>query len=274
MLRMIYDNVADEATVTADSTVTGFVGPSSVQNDYKGQVHRSDGTSVVFTLVWSTAMQIGGCFFMTNLSGDATGRLQLFSDAACTTQIGDTGTLSVAQGSPLELWNWSEPLNANAFAFGGITKSAMWFDNQVGLVRGAKLSLSDPTNAAGYIDTARIGMGAYWEAPYGPTSADPIVVDTTQNKRNDAGDNMSDRGTQHDQLTIQLRGLSTTDRATLMRVARHNGKFLPVFISVFPADYDPVLEQDNMIYGKFSSDEGVPEDVYQNYLHKRVVEGW
>jgi hypothetical protein len=273
-LRIIYKNIADEGAVSADSTVTGVVGAISVQNDFKGQVHRSDGTSVVFTFTWSASQSIGGCFFMTNLSADATGRLQLYSDEACTAQIGDTGTLNVAQGSDLELWNWSEPLNVNAFAFGGMTKSALWFDNQIGSVRGAKLTLSDAGNDAGYIDTARIGMGAYWEAPYAPESVEPKVVDTTQNTRNDAGDNMSDRGTQHDQMTINLRGLSTTDRATLMRIARHNGKFLPLFISVFPADDDPVLEQDHMIYGKFSNDASVPEDVYLKYLHKREVEGW
>jgi hypothetical protein len=178
-----------------------------------------------------------------------------------------------APGAPLGLWNWSEPLNVNAFAFGGMTKSALWFDNQVGWCA-ARSSRSPTGNDAGYIDTARIGMGTYWEAPYNPDSVDSMIVDTTQNVRNDAGDNMSDRGTQHDHMTLSLRGLSTTDRATLMRIARHNGKFLPLFISVFPENDDPVLEQDHMIYGKFSIDAGVPEDFYLNYLHKREVEGW
>jgi hypothetical protein len=272
-LRIIYENVADEATVSA-STTAGSTVAANVQNDYKGQVHRSTGTTEVFTFTWTTAQAIGGCYFMSNLSSTATGRLQLYSDEACTAQIADSGTTDVATGLNISLWNWSEPVNANAFAYGGITKSALWFVAAVGAVRGAKLTLSDPDGDAGYIDTARVGMGTYWEAPYNPAAVDPVIADTTENKRNDAGDLMSDRGTQHDVMTLQLDLLSSTDRATMMRIARHNGKFLPLFISVFPGDSDPILEQDNMIYGKFVSDEGVPEDFYAHYAHKRQVEGW
>ena len=163
-LRIIYDNVADRATSLTASTTAGSLLASNMQNDTKGIVHRSTGLTVVYTLTWTNLTTVGGVGLpATNLSADSTIRVQLYSDTACTTQLADSGTIYACPGNTLETWNWTLPLNANAFAFGGLSKSSCWFTNHYA-VRGCKITLTDTSaNTAGYIDCSRLVVGPYWE---------------------------------------------------------------------------------------------------------------
>ena len=128
-LRLIHDNAADRATSLAASTTSGALVAANLQNDFKGQVHRSTGTSVSYTLTWTAGETVGAVALpATNLSASATVRVRLYSDTGGTTLIADSGTINACPGLNLGLWNWALPLNGNAFAFGGASKSAVWFD--------------------------------------------------------------------------------------------------------------------------------------------------
>ena len=59
-LRLIHDNAADRATSLAASTTSGALVAAYMQNDFKGQVHRSTGTSVSYTLTWTAGETVGG----------------------------------------------------------------------------------------------------------------------------------------------------------------------------------------------------------------------
>ena len=52
-LRLIHDNAADRATSLAASTTSGALVAANLQNDFKGQVHRSTGTSVILKPTYS-----------------------------------------------------------------------------------------------------------------------------------------------------------------------------------------------------------------------------
>lgn len=273
-LRLIHDNAADRATSIAASTTAGALVAAYMQNDFKGQVHRSTGTSVSYTLTWTAGETVGGVALpATNLSASATIRVRLYSDTGGTTLIADSGTVYACPGLSLGLWNWALPLNGNAFAFGGASKSAVWFSAHY-FARRCVIDLVDSGNTAGYIDNARLVVGAYWEpernASYGATAS---VVDRTANSRNDAGDNLADRGTQHDTLSLNLEWLGETDRARLMQIMRNAGTARNVFVSLLPGWVDPVAEQDHMIYGK-RANAGVSFDHYALFSNKIDIEGW
>ena len=271
---MIHDNAADRATSLAASTTSGALVAANLQNDFKGQVHRSTGTSVSYTLTWTAGETVGAVALpATNLSASATIRVRLYSDTGGTTLIADSGTVYACPGLNLGLWNWALPLNGNAFAYGGASKSAVWFSSHY-FARRCVIDLVDSGNAAGYIDCARLVVGAYWEpalnASYGAKAS---VVDSTSNSRNDAGDNLADRGTQHDTLALSLDYLGETDRARLMQIMRNAGIARNVFISLLPGWVDPVAEQDHMIYGK-RANAGVSFDHYALFSNKIDIEGW
>lgn len=273
-LRLIHDNAADRATSLAASTTSGALVAAYLQNDFKGQVHRSTGTSVSYTLTWTNGETVGGVALpATNLSASATIRVRLYSDTGGTTLIADSGTVNACPGLNLGLWNWALPLNGNAFAFGGASKSAVWFSAHY-FARRCVIDLVDTGNTAGYIDNARLVVGAYWEPAYNARyGAQVSVVDRTSNSRNDAGDNLADRGTQHDTLSLSLEWLGETDRARLMQIMRNAGTARNVFVSLLPGWVDPVAEQDHMIYGK-RANAGVSFDHYALFSNKIDIEGW
>ena len=273
-LRVIHDNSADRATSLAASTTSGALVAANLQNDFKGQVHRSTSTSVTYTLTWTAGETVGGVALpATNLSASATIRVRLYSDTGGTTQIADSGTVYACPGLNLGLLNWSLPLNGNAFAFGGASKSAVWFSSHY-FARRCVIDLVDTGNPAGYIDNARLVVGSYWEpainAGYG---VEANVVDRTSNRRNDAGDNLSDLGTKHDTLSLKLGNVGETDRARLMQIMRNAGAARNVFVSLLPGWADPVAEQDHMIYGK-RANAGVSFDHYALFSNKIDIEGW
>lgn len=273
-LNVIFDNAADRATSIAASTTSGTLVASNMQNDFKGQTHRSTGTSVTYTLTWTAGESVGGLGMpATNLTAAATVRMRLYSDTACTALIADSGTVYACPGLNLGLWNWANPINANAFAYGGVSKVGVWLD-QMYFAKGCIIDLVDSGNAAGYIDNARLVVGAYWtptqNANYGLQVA---VNDTTKNSRNDAGDNPSDRGVVYDTMTLELKYMQEVDRQQLMYLIRNAGSARNMFFSILPGNSSSVAEQDAMIYGK-RKNAPVSFDAFAIFSSKLDMEGW
>lgn len=272
-MRIIYDNVADLSTITA-STTTGSLTASNMQNEYKTKVHRSTGTSVTYTLTWTNAQSIGGVGLpATNLSTTATVRVRLYTLAADATPIADSGTITASSTQLTSLWNWQQALNVNAFAYGGATKTAVWFAQHYS-VKKCVIDIIDTNNAAGYIDCSRIVCGAYWEPKYNvSTGISYTLNDTSQTSRNESGDLLSDRGFLHDQLNFSLSVLSEQDKDTLInKVIRSAGSSKNIFISLFPNNNN-ALEQANIIYGKRQNSE-IINQYYGIYNHSISIEGW
>ncbi len=273
-LRILWDNAADRATsLLADSTAGSLVA-ANMQNDLKGKVHRSAGTSVTYTLTWTNGESIGAVVLpCSNLSGDATVRVRGYDATVGGTLLVDGGTVAAAPGLNLGMWNWSQPINANAFSYGGVSKTQVWLGTHYPIKR-LVIDLVDTGNDAGYIDCARIVAGAYFEATYNPSYGAAVdYVDTSENSRNDAGDLRSDLGTRHDTLTFDLDYMPEVDRAEMLRIVRAVGVSRNVVISVLPDDVDPTLSQDFCIFGKLSNSAVVAR--MPNIYSKRFdVEGW
>lgn len=283
-LRLIYDNAVDRATsITASTQVAGFP-VSNVQNDYKGKVHRSTGTSVTYTIQWDTAEPevIGGIVLpATNLQAQATIRVRCYSAIqGGGTLMYDSTTVYACPGSLLEDWDWNLPINANAFAFGGLSKTAIWVNTTPGdtasqvACKSIIIDLVDTTNPIGYIDCARIISGAYWEPTYNVKrdTLNLTITDTSTTSRNNSGDLLSDRGIIHDHLTFDFSLLDNADKENLTRLLRNVGARKNIVVSVFPEE-NSVREQDYIIYGK-RSNSAIGQMFDKFYSHSVEMIGW
>lgn len=272
-LRIIHDNAADRATVSA-STTAGTLVAANMLSDLKGQVHRSVGTNVSYTLTWATAQTIAGVALPAcNLTSDATIRVHGYDAATGGALVCDSGVQYACPGANLGLWNWTLPLNSNAFAFGGASKAACWLADHYAVKR-LVIDLVDTGNAAGYIDCARIVAGAYWSpqynANYGATTS---VEDGSKNSRNDAGDLITDRFASSEAMQLELGMMPPADRARINQIMRSSGTARPVLLALVPGQDDPLLEQDSMIYGK-RQNSPLAFASYNAFSHTITIEGW
>lgn len=271
-MRIIYDDKCASATITASST-SGVLISANMQNDYKGQVHRSTGTSVSYTLTWAQAQNISAVGLpATNLSPTATIRVRIYSTTASDIPLTDSGTIQANGAVATQLYNWSNPLDANSFAYGGATKTAVWFEQQYSAQK-VVIDIVDTSNVAGYIDCSRIVCGAYWEPKYNVSSGiTHNIVDTSNNIRNDSGDLLSDRGFIHDQLSFDLSVLVEADKSVLTQIMRFVGVNKNIFVSLMP-DSNSSREQDYIIYGKRENSD-ITSQFYKLYSHSMSIEGW
>ena len=272
-LRIIHDNAVDRATsIVASTTASLSTAAENMRNDFKSKLHRSTGTSVTYTLQWASPQTIAGAGFPAiNLTPDATIRLRLYNTS--NTLIADTGAVTAVPGMPLGLWDWTGPLNGNAFAYGGTPICVIWFDTHYA---GTSLVIDvvDPTNPAGYIDCARIVAGGYWATSYNPDyGAEAGIEDMTDNSRSDSGDFVSDRGPMYDRQSIQLNFMPEQDRARMMQIMRSNGSGRNLLLSTLTGNASTLAEQDWIIYGK-KANNALSFSHFERHSTTLTVEGW
>lgn len=273
-MRIIYDNKADSATIIASNTeATNKLIASNMQNEYKGKVHRSASTTVYYDLTWTQAQNISGIGLpATNLSPSSTIRVRLYTLSGDTTPVADSGIISATGISATSLYNWANPLNVNSFAYGGATKTAVWF-SQAYSVRWVRIDIVDTSNTAGYIDCSRIVCGTYWEPKYNVSNGISYTLgDTSQISRNDSGDLLSDRGFIYDQLNFDLSYIIESDKSKLLQLFKNAGTSKNIFISLFP-ESNSSRESDHIIYGKRSVTD-ISTPYYGIYTHSMSIEGW
>lgn len=234
-LRVIYSNAADQATLTA-STTSGSLVAANMLNERKASVHRSTLTAVAYTMTWGSPQTVGGVALpATNLTQFAKIRVRLYSDQAGTELVADSGQVYACPTSTVGLYDWGGPVDVNAFAYGGASKSAVWFKEQPTNVRRCVVEISDPRNPAGYIDCARLVVGPFWEgrknADYGATAG---TTDMSKVQRSDSGDSFVQRGPQYQTMSLNLSDLNEQDRAALAKIVRSHGNHRNIFVSLLP----------------------------------------
>lgn len=251
-IRVIYTNKAETSTISADST-NGQLIASNMLSDYKSEIHRSNGTSVIYTLTWAGDQKIGGVSLpCTNLSATATIRVKLYSDTAATQEIADSTVILACPNTPITEWT---AVDVTKFQLGAVSKTSVWFNTQYTNVKAVKVTLVDSGNSVGYIDCAKIVCGEYWEPEYN-VSKDGLsysVTDTSTVDRNNAGDLLSVIGYTHDSLNFNLGLLSDQDRDKLVKIMRLVGVNKNILISVFPNSGNTSTEEMYTIYGKRSN---------------------
>lgn len=246
-LRIITNNAADRATITASSTASGM-GTDKLKTDIKGEVCRILANTTSIALDWSTLETVGAVVIpASNLGPSSTIRVRAYLDAGGTTLLADSGTKFAAPGIILDNWDFSQPLNVNAFADGTAPITACYLPEQVA-ARKLIIDITNPDNT--FIDISRLITGGYHQPKYtADYGASLGMIDMTKNTRAASGDIKSDWGPKAKTMQFDLSWIDNSDRERVRQmIFRGIGKF--VFISLLAENSDPVLERDYSIYGK------------------------
>lgn len=271
-LRIIYNNEADRATVTASSHASPLVA-ANLQTDIKSSIWRSVGLAPTLTFTWTAATVVSGfALAFTNLTSSSTMRVRGYTEAADTTPIFDTGHIAVVPSSlGASLWG-QIPMGANSFAYGGGSTAALWFAPAT--VKKLVVNLADSTNPQGYIEASRAITGAYWSPVYNVVHGALRVSaeDTSKHDRTDAGDLLTDRGVIYKTVSIDLALMPATDRNAMWQILRANAMARPIFMSVTPESGDLAEEQIHMIFGKLSKGSALTYQMYNQSSAPLTVE--
>jgi hypothetical protein len=271
-LRIIADNVADRATMSA-STTSGALVVAYVQTNRKSDVYRATGTSATLTGTYTVSESASSVALLGNFSPTATIRVRLYSDTAGTTLVLDTNTLQpsalACPAAAIQLRGWTAAQSASAYAFGGGAFARIWF--ALTSFKRVVIDIVDTSNAQGYVEVARLIAGTYWSPTYNASAVSDIDVDTVKQDRNDAGDLMSDAGTIHKRVPISLEYMPATDRTTLKGLLR-GSRANPIFVSIFPGVSDLELERDHTVYGQRMTDSEIAVQAAIMYGTKIEVE--
>lgn len=269
-LRVIYQNLADTATITASPTAAGVTSVANLIKDPKSLVYRGTGTSVTLTVTLAASSIVGGVAIpFCNLTPTATIRTRGYSASAGTgTLLFDSGTILSCPYQPLGMWAWgSIPLGLNMYAYGGKVYARCWLPNQQQLsCASLVIDIIDTANTYGYIELSRLVIGAYWSPTYNTSfGLSASTVDTSAHERSESGDIITNRGARYDTLNFDLAYMNSADRTEFSKIMRGSGLPKAMFISIFPDDADPGKEQLHQIYGKLSQLGGISHPMYEMY---------
>lgn len=280
-LRIIYDNAADRAVLTASSQA-GALGVANLQRDNKSAVLRASGTTQTITATWPTQESIACvALIFTNMTSSAKMRVRGWSISQAEAPALDTGWIFPCPAAPHGSYPWGAlPLGWNAYKAGGVNTWARgggadgvtWFPPV--RVRQLVIEVSAPQSPEGYLEISRLVAGNYWSpqnnAEYG---AQLLPQDSTENYRTGAGELKSAVGTMHDGISINLAHLTPMDRARFLRILHESGMERSMLFSLFPENPDPLLEQSHMLYGKASNLGAVATPYFETYSAPLQIEG-
>lgn len=272
-IRVINSNVADQATVAATSSASAALGPANLQTDDTGAVWRSSGTTETLTATWAAAQTFGAVVLpYANLSSLATVQVKVYANTGDAAPAYDSGAVLACPPTPLNLLSWGfDKLGVNAYSYVGAAIARVYIP-QIAAQKVA-ITIVDAGNPAGYLEVGRLIIGQYWEGKknvdYGATLTH---VDTTNNVRSDAGQLLSDVGTTHRQLSFNMSNLTPDERQALWNILVGAGRVKPLFVSVFPENTDPSLEQAHQMYCKRMNNFAMSNPMFQQYISQLEFE--
>ena len=272
-LRILFNNVADSATLTATTSAT-FFPTTNMQQDIKGKVWRSTSAiSNVLTLSWSTSQSIN-CIVLpyTNLSNSATIKVTLFSGINGTGSTLYTSSTVPAISYSLPTWDISYT-GVNAYSYGGGSIARVYLPSTVANVQSIQITLVDSTNSQGYLEVARVLAGVYWSPKFNTDFGITIdLIDQSTHSRAQSGNIITDIGPVYKKLSFNLNYMNASDRDYLLQIMRLNGMRKPMYVSLFPIDTDTNKEATYQVYGKLSSNPTITHPMYSIYSSSITIE--
>lgn len=254
---MTFDAVRAVASIVATPPMISTLDVSNLNTASRSRVARSTTTTQSITYTWGLSKQISGVAMGGhNLSASATWRVRLYSDAAQTLLLYDSGATLANPPKPFESLLWGEdPLGATIFEGWDQRWSTMWF-SQV-LAQSMVVDFSDPANEKGFIEVAWLLADLYqdFEPEYGLESK---WNDTTQQKRTEGGSLVAEPGAQFRSLSMEMKLMRETERQRLSELSRKQRLLGDIFISVYPEEVWPAsLRRDNEMLAKITEAPGL-----------------
>lgn len=269
-LRIIYNNIADFATITASSTASGY-STDNLKNTQKTSVHRSIGNTVAYTLNWSTPQQLNAFALpATNLTNGATIRVQGYTGQTEDTLVFDTGApLQACKGREISIYGKTSQPSYIDFGFGGATKTSVWLSQTVTVSR-IVISLTNSYP----IDCARLVVGKYWESSRQVSRGiDLGFQDSSEITTTRSGNTYEDRKPIQETLNFDLEYINDADRQQVQKVMRSWGSSGLLYVCLFPDNTNPEITQTYSIYGRNTTN-SIQYQFYKLYGTSMSLVSW
>jgi len=253
-MRILTPNDGDTATLTAAPAMVATLPQTYLQDQARERVARTTSTAAQdIKGTWVSGKVIAACALVRhNLTTSGTWRLRLYSDAAWTTLVYDSGAIAVIKAKALGDLEWGvDPLGASVFTGWALAFSQMWFASVT--ARSFTLTLTDAANPAGYLEASRLYIGRYIQPLYNFEWGIRLrwEEDTTQ-ERTDGGSLRSDGAEPNREMTFRLAWLSLSDRPKFLEWSRKDGLRNDFFLNAYPED-GTALERDHSMAAKLAA---------------------
>lgn len=248
-VRLIFPNVADDATLSCSPAEVALLPASNLQLQTRGDLWRSDGEITAQHILGDLAgYQTVSALALVrhNLTATATYRLRLYDAAGQTgTLLYDSGT--VALETTLVGWgafDWgTDPWGSATLSDWPVPYFVVWFDAVLAL--SFDLELADTDNPDGYLEAARLVLGATIEPTYNMSYGLELSWrEQSKQVRTEGGTLRTDERQAYRRWSFALDHLSPAERGTLMDRFRRIGLRNDLFLSCFPEDTDTDRERD------------------------------
>lgn len=234
-LRIGYLNYADLATLTADPVATTTGPVTYLQSDARGDIFlASSAASQAIKGTWGgtsyTVSQM--TLWRHNLVYSDTIRLQLYSDAAWTTQVYDSTALAAYVSALFDNWGWA-------------------FTNRYFAAQACKSFKITVAASAAALQCSRLFLGPYTEAPINPEYGAVFGIETNARQSRSEGGSLRSI-VKADWRTAMFDMLVRTeaDRAAWMEIARYCGISKSIVASLYP-EVGGTEERDHTLFSKF-----------------------
>lgn len=279
-IRLIWDNAIDRAALIASSE-SGSLVVANLLSNLKAQVWRAQNVNAGVVCTWPT-LETVSCVVaaFNNLTPQATMRVFGYTLETDATPAFDTGAVACAAPPGLGQFLWGAALGENFYQRGGASLfsygyggyGVVWIPGNFA-VRKLEVHIYDLDNPDGYIEVGRLIAGPAWSPRYNFNFGHSVTfVDSSKNKRTEAGDLRGERGPKWRRIEFELGNMDSEDRASMLRLIRLNGTTEPLFVSLFPEDTDKLLEQSYQLWGKLADSAPLAQPNYDVYTTRIAME--
>lgn len=237
-VRILMENYADAATITATPAMVATLPVENVQTLSRAKVARTNGNPTFQVMDFEMpASELANALVLVgvNFTGSATFRLQAWNRSAMGGQkTVDTPFLLAIEVKSLGDLVWGvDPLGASLMDGWAYRYTLLWF--QEAKIQSFRVTISDPTNSDGYMELSRLMLGRYFSpAKNMAYGLEMGWIDKSSQYRTDGGTLRSDPLPSYRRWRFSLEAVENDERNQLLDHIRAVGRRNDLFMSCFP----------------------------------------
>lgn len=239
-IRISKRNIADTATITSSPVMSPVV--TKLQDLGRWAVARSTfapglgspTTAQIIYLDWSSNQQAAMLWLrMHNFSTSAQIQIQIYSDAARTSLLYNSGTLT-----PFSTTGLDTVFDVHTERDFRMLKNFVHYFTQLTTIRAVTITIYDASSAEGYFEASRIGMADYYEPTYNPPFGGMDMVPGDASKQDPAEDGTirTDKSYKSREFRILLEFVPDDELDTVLGMLRYHGLDHDFFVDLYPEE--------------------------------------